>query len=197
MGAIFWQVHEMIKVYDPISEQAKAAVEQAKSSEKSLISAQRAWVGPRSAKLSAEPAIGKPLEITIDYQNSGRDPALDVIWTLQPLLSTAADDSNGTLGKQIAQYMQACKSTSQWAGGNVVYPTTSGFGGSGYILFTKSNPNVVDESLVKGDKILIVQGCFLYRSFDVPRHSYFCYFWQKDRSKFDNLNICIQGHYAD
>ncbi len=53
------------------------------------------------------------------------------------------------------------------------------------------------KDLIDGKKTLIVQGCFLYMSFNVLRHSYFCYFYKAPTTKPSNLNICLIGHYAD
>jgi hypothetical protein len=64
-GAVCYQVYEMIKVYEPIKDQAKAATEQATAAgiqaenakqsvataRDSMIAAQRAWVGPISASI--------------------------------------------------------------------------------------------------------------------------------------------------
>ena len=78
--------------------------------------------------------------------------------------------------------------------GQVVFPST---GFSAYNL-TLTIPNqTIDQETIDGDKTLIVQGCFLYRSFKVIRHSYFCYFYRAKTTKPDNLNICTAGHYAD
>ena len=51
--------------------------------------------------------------------------------------------------------------------------------------------------MIKGEEIIIVDGCFLYRTFDKPRHSYFCYFYKQGISKLESLNICFSGHHAD
>ena len=95
---IFWQIYEMIHVYGPIHEQAVASGKQATASEKAaeattraaaaatrqsensdraMIQAQRAWLGPRNATFSAEPKIGEFIDVTIEYQNTGREPALN------------------------------------------------------------------------------------------------------------------------
>lgn len=201
MVAIFWQVYEMVHVYGPIHDQAiaskiaaDAATKQSENSDKALVQAQRAWVGPQNATIAAEPAVGKPVEITIQYQNSGHEPALGFVYSVEPFLFTPSEDANGTVGTRILNYMNACKNAKEWKGGSVIYPSV---GFSAYNLNSKTNDDFVDEDFTKGEKLLIVQGCFVYRTFDLPRHSYFCYFYRQGYTKPQNLNICTSGHEAD
>jgi hypothetical protein len=90
--------------------------------------------------------------------------------------------------------MNACKAKKDWEGGSVIYPST---GFAFYNFTTTTTDTFVDELTTKGAKIIVMQGCFLYRTFDAPRHSYFCYYYQEGRSKTQNLSICSHGHFAD
>jgi hypothetical protein len=202
MCAIFWQVYEMINVYGPIRDQAiaskvaaDAATKQSENSDKSLIEAQRAWVGPYNANIMAEPAIGKPVEITIEYQNTGREPALGFIYSIDPFLITPEEDANWSVNTKLQNSMNICKATEKWQGGSVVYPYTGSR--SSYVLNTKNIADFVDEDFTKGNKLMVVQGCFLYKTFNLPRYSHFCYFYKQGYSKPQNLNICHSGQDAD
>jgi hypothetical protein len=182
------------KQADAAQKQAQALVDSAKVAHDNMILAERAWVGPNNAAFSAEPAVGKPIDITITYQNTGRQPALNFVSSITAFPATAAEDANGTAAGAIMQYMTACKKQTTWRGGSVVYPST---GFSIYNLNTKTKDDLVDDAITKGDKVIFLQGCFLYRAFDAPRHSYFCYFYKHGFTKIQNLNICPSGHYAD
>ncbi len=92
------------------------------------------------------------------------------------------------------QFLDACRYKNEWAGGSVVYPST---GFSSYNLGISAKTDFVDGDVVNGDKIVYVQGCFLYRTFETPHHSYFCYFYKHGITKIQNLSICDNGHYAD
>jgi hypothetical protein len=201
--AVSWQVHEMIKVYQPIKDQADAAVrsaeaamKQSMNSERTLIQTQRAWVGPRNVAFLADPAIGKAIEINIEYQNSGREPATSFRYFTEPFAMEPSDDANGALAGKINNYMKACRNNKEWQGGSVVYPMATAIG-PGYNLFVKSNEDFVDEAIVRGDKIIVVQGCFWYTTIELPKHTYFCYFYKHGVTKIQNLNICASGHDAD
>jgi hypothetical protein len=133
--AVCWQVHEMIKVYQPIKDQADAAIKsadaamkQAINSERTLIQAQRAWVGPRNATFAAEPAVGKPIEMTVEYQNSGHEPATSFVYFVDSFAIEPAEEANGAAAGRIAKYMTACRDNKERQGGSVIYPTTPGFG---------------------------------------------------------------------
>jgi hypothetical protein len=221
-AAICWQVHEMVKVYEPIRQQAEAAqksadaaaqtadaaqsqaeamtkqaessVRQAESAAQAIIGSQRAWVGPTNATFGSEPTIGKPIEITILYQNTGREPALSFVWNAAPYGATLTEDANGVVATKLSRSLEFCKNTNTWQGGSVAYPTV---GFNTFNLNLKTADDFVDEEITKGDKFIFVEGCFLYRSFDRARHSYFCYFYKQGQTKIQNLNICAIGHYAD
>jgi phage pi2 protein 07 len=227
--AICWQVHEMIKVYEPIRLQAEAARLQAEAAQKSadaaarsaeaaksqsetmtrqaetaakqadtaaqaIIGSQRAWVGPTNASFASEPAIGKEIEILVQYQNTGREPALNFVANALPYTASLAEDADGTVTRKLSQDMESCKAIKTWQGGSVAYPST---GFTSYNFNLKTKDDLVDEAITKGEKIIFLQGCFVYRTFDVPRHSYFCFFYKQGQTKIQNLNICPIAHYAD
>lgn len=206
--AVGWQVNEMIKVYGPIKDQAEAqqraadaakaqsvaANKQTENTGKALEQGQRAWVGPGSATIDAAPTVGKPIIASITYQNTGREPARDFIYNANPIAVSASDDADGKLAAQISQYMKRCFATPSRENAGVVYPST-GFGGSTLSITYKGN--LVDQAMVDSKKLLIIQGCFAYRTFEKVHHSAFCYFWRSDTSKAPNLNICANGNNAD
>jgi hypothetical protein len=217
-GAVCWQVREMVKVYDPIQRQAEAAQKsaeaaviaaeaaktqtdaisrQAQTTAEANIESQRAWVGPENASFSIEPTIGKPIDIVIQYQNTGRSPAFVFRYFADPFPSTVAQQNDGTTDKLLNQYLTECKNLNEWQGGSVIYPITGGLGGGGYSLTLKTKEDFADEAMTKGDTMAVIRGCFVYQSFKLPRHSYFCFFYKQGQTKIQNLNICPTWHYAD
>jgi hypothetical protein len=187
------QAEATVKQADATNKQAVAMGEAATVSRDNMIAANRAWVGPSNASFAAEPSVGKAVDVTISYQNTGREPALNFINFSRPLAGTPEDEKT-TIVELITNYLEACKSYQEWNGGSVVYPST---GFSSYNLSLKIPDDLTDDAVIKGDKLIYLQGCFLYRSFGLPRHSYFCYFYKQGFTKIGNLNICNSGHYAD
>ena len=213
--AIWWQVREMVRTYKPIEDQAAAsqkaaeasakaaeaareaadaAVAQSKTSETTLLMSQRAWLGPTHASIAAMPEVGKSVEISIQYQNTGRTPALGFIFGLDPFTMLPTEDRSPRVLNRMTTYANACKGHAKWDGGSVVYPL-SGF--NTYTLTSTLKDPLITEDFIKRKRILLVQGCFLYRTFDLPKHSYFCYFFDPQSTKIGNLNICTIGHDAD
>jgi hypothetical protein len=218
-AAVCYQVYEMIKVYDPIREQAEAsgkqaveakraadatvkaaeaaikqseiAAKQAEYAEKSLGQAQRAWIGPTNATFATEPKLGEGFDITILYQNTGREPALNFSYEADVF---SVGEQSPEFGNRVAPFMKKCLARNTIQAGQVVYPS-SGF--SQYNLFMKTNTELVDDAVVAGEKVIVLQGCFVYLTGQIVRHSFFCYFYKSKFTKIANLNICPAGHYAD
>lgn len=207
LAAISWQVHEMIKVYGPIRDQAdaqtraaeaekqaaEAGKKQSENAERALTLGQRAWVGPQNAAFASEPEQGKPLELTVQYQNTGREPALSFVYSVNVTALLDSQERKGNIPAQIQDYMNGCRNMREWQGGSVVYPTAF----ANYTLTDKTNAKLVDKAVISGDKIIVVQGCFAYTTMGMPKYSYFCWFYRHGATKIQNLNICASGHDAD
>jgi hypothetical protein len=217
--AIGWQVYEMIHVYGPIHDQAVAsgkqadasdkaaaataraadaairqseiAAKQAEISEKALTQAQRAWIGPTNASFTAEPKAGEPIDILISYQNTGREPALNFSYEVDVFSIT---ETSPEFGNRVNPFMTKCLQKNFAAPGQVVYPST---GFNQYDLSSKTDKALVDAAVIAGDKVVVLQGCFVYLTGQIMRHSFFCFFYKNNFSKISNLNICPSGHSAD
>ncbi len=182
------------KQADAAEQQAKATSEAVEVSKESLIVGGRAWVGPHTAKITSPIEIGKPIELAIEYANTGREPALDFSYTVDTFLSSEAEEKRGTSLARVSLALNECRSREDVSGGQVVFPST---GFSSYNLTITPQQQPVTQEMIDGEKTLIIQGCFLYKSFNVIRHSYFCYFYRAKISKPESINICTAGHYAD
>jgi hypothetical protein len=221
-AAVCYQVYEMIKVYEPIREQAEAAksaanatkraadaattqseiatkqaeisAKQAENSDKALVQSQRAWIGPRDARLEAKPVVGQKNKYLVEYQNTGREPALSFVFHTAPLVASLSEDADGKLTGRMTDYLQKCVNTLPRALAGVVFPT-SGFSVSQ--LSSEVDEKLIDEGVVVGEKILVIQGCFVYQTGNITRHSAFCYFYRANQTDIAHLNVCLSGNYAD
>jgi len=195
VGANARLVESAGKQADAAQKQAQALADSATTAHDNMILAERAWVGPTNASFGTEPAIGKPIEITVTYQNSGRQPALNFLPLMDAFAVSDQEDKAGVTDQRTRAGIQNCINTKQWAGGSVAFPST---GFSNFSFFTKTKDDFVDDTILKGTKTVVVQGCFLYRTFDAPHHSYFCFFYKGGGvTRIQNLNICSGGHAAD
>jgi hypothetical protein len=162
--------------------------------QQTLIANQRAWLGPNDAKLAEAPVAGKKLDVVITYHNTGKEPARNVAWDVERIVTTPEEEANGTLGVKITAFLAKCLLLKEREAGQVVYPST-GFGHA--TLRTIYPAEIIDEHIVNGKKWLVIQGCFVYRTFDKVRHSGFCFFYKGDMTKPEHLNVCLGGNYAD
>jgi hypothetical protein len=204
--AVCYQVREMIKVYDPIRDQAIAANESASAtnksatasakvaedSEKSLVAGSRAWVGPTDAKItSGAPAEGQPVKVVISVRNSGREPARDVRW----IPTKIVDANEGTLNQKMDTNLRFCLGTPSQKFGQVIYPT-GGFG-EGFEYTVQFDGSEIDQEVIDGNRVFVVQGCLTYESFGATRHSAFCFLFKNKTTALEHLNICSTGSSAD
>jgi len=210
LGDVFFygQMQEMQRAYEPIrdsaeaaktaaeaaTEQSKIATRQVESSEKATIQAQRAWVGPTIAKIEVAPEVGKPIRVLIQYTNSGKEPALNFVYTGDIFAASPEDESNNVASAKVEAFFKGCREATNLRSGQVVFPNVGN--AEGLLTFT-SKDEFVDQSLIDGGTTLIAQGCFVYKSFNVIRHTYFCFFFSSKRSKIESLNYCANGAGAD
>jgi uncharacterized protein YecT (DUF1311 family) len=223
LAAVSYQVYEMIKVYEPIKEQAEAAriaadaskraadaatrqseiaskqadiaTKQADNSDKAMMQAQRAWIGPRDARLESKPVAGQKNKFVVEYQNTGKEPALSFVFDAAAFVATDAEETDSTLSRTMSDYLLKCVNAPARALAGVVFPT-SGFAVSQ--LSIDINEKLIDDDVAAGiSKTLVVQGCFAYQTGSITRHSAFCFFYRANRSDSAHLNVCLSGNYAD
>jgi hypothetical protein len=182
------------KQAEAAEKQATAMADSAKAARDNLIASERAWVGPRNAKIDGAIEIGKSVDISIEYANTGHEPAQNFFSSVEGFMETDQDEKSGSSLKKMMTFFESCQKSRNNIVGQVVFPT-SGF--SAYNLGAKLNPENVTQEFIDGKTTLIVQGCFLYESFSAFRHTYFCYFYNAKTTKPANLSICHIGDSAD
>lgn len=159
-----------------------------------LETTQRAWVGPENLHIDGTLTIDQPLHLIIDYHNTGRQPALDFFYHINPKIFTIGEDASGEVMRASTEYMTKCRNTPPSKGYTVIYPT-SGF--SNYSLSAEIEKDLIDWNIIYGTNIIVISGCFVYKTANVIRHSGFCYFFQNGRTRPTSWNICRSGNYAD
>ena len=203
--AIVLQVREMQRAYGPIRDQAKAsaqaaaatqkaadaAMKQVQNAEQNTMQAQRAWVGPTNAALPTAPQPGKAIDVTVVYQNTGHEPALAFSYNIDAFEMRRVDTVTAVPAPRMDSYKKFCQITRHWPGGSAVYPNSS------YTLTDELPANTVDQGFAIGQELLVIQGCFQYLTFNLPKYSYFCYYYDPSRTKIANLSICPIGADAN
>jgi hypothetical protein len=166
-----------------------------------LIAANRAWVGPIAATMS-NPVKDQPLTITVQYQNTGREPALNVAGYHSSDIYSVEDWNNGNAAKAIEDFAAVCLKFDSASDIQVVYPNT---GNSSYTGTFKTNEAalnthkyLVTDNLIAGKEIYATQGCFSYVTLHQHHHSAFCYYyWTETALNPPSMSICNIGNNAD
>ena len=181
------------KQAEAAEKQASAMSEYAKATRDAFAASQRAWVGPRNVRSDKSPTLHEPFEVTIEYQNSGRDPATETIKDVD--IFADIDDGDAKATRRVNDFISACKIMWKPQLANVVYPN-SGLG-VGYNANTVLKGEDVDEETVAGNKNIYVSGCFVYKTFGNIHRSWFCYYFKNGQTKPSNWSICQTGNDAD
>jgi hypothetical protein len=147
-----------------------------------LVAANRAWISPQTVRLTSDIEIWTPAtSIQVIYENVGRFPALN--------LNHAEEGGARAIPEGFAEWEQldfgenhTCKSLTPLRGGPTVYPSQHFGGELTYELKPDQsrNPANVIQEILKGRRLIWVQGCFAYLSFEKPRESAFCFYLQPD-----------------
>jgi hypothetical protein len=154
----------------------------------------RAWLGPVTAGIEGDLTISKPLSIVINYQNTGKEPALNVFYDLSPDTISIADDKAGGTVQRVANYVGRCSATSEREGYGVAYPS-AGF--STYSVATKVDAAKIDWDVIYGTKYVLVNGCFVYHTLGTTRRSSYCFFFQNGKTRKAAWNFCPTGNFAN
>jgi hypothetical protein len=158
---------------------------------------ERAWVGPISAGLpNGLPQEGNPATITVQYHNTGREPAIDVVSDLSLYIATLAEDQEGGVTRaHIEQYVEQCRQTQPVVGAQVVFPTT---GFSFYTVSRSIEGYLIDWDVLYGTRIIIITGCYVYNTLGITHRTSFCFWFQNgQRVTAQSWGFCSAGNYAD
>jgi hypothetical protein len=156
---------------------------------------QRAWVGPQSGVLDAPLALEKANSISITVQNTGKEPARDMVPFIQVGIWKKASETEKAFTAEINGFSDKCRKTVPTTGAQILFPT-NGFGG-GFTFATPIKPNLIDADLIAGRNILIAIGCVSYTTENKPHHTSFCYSYTNGTSKGTNVNLCYVGNQSD
>jgi len=156
--------------------------------------ARRAWLAPQAAKSDRAPVAGRPFEVSIVTLNSGAEPAVDIFTDAAPFTVALSDAGSPSVDRNIRDALNKCLATQPGERTRVIYPNPAA-GNDRTTLSVKRE--LIDWEVLYGTKILVVPGCYAYRTAGQTHHSAFCFFYQHGFSNADNWPICQGGNYAD
>jgi hypothetical protein len=184
------------KLAEAATKQAEAAAENAKIARDNFVASERAWVGPRNAKISAAPAADKDLPIIIEYGNTGREPAIETVYDTDVFTVTDDEDKAGKARQQINDFVEKCKIMWRPDNAAVVYPSV-GLSAANYALTKTMDKSLIDDDVISGVKTIFFDGCFVYKTTETIHRSWFCYSYKAGKTDIGSWNICPTGNGAD
>lgn len=184
------------RIADAAKLQAEASMETARTARESLVNGQRAWIAPSLARSDA-PSLEKPLKVVLQYQNPGREPALETLFDADVFVSEVEQDQTGQIKERILDFQNACKL--QWKPGltRTVFPSSGGIGGYSYNLSKTLAASEVDQGVLDGTKVVVLNGCFNYKTGQSNHRSTFCFFYRHGQTEASSWNFCDTGNDAD
>jgi hypothetical protein len=173
---------------------ANAATTSAETVREEYVANQRAWIAPMGMVLAEPVEKDKPIEFTLTYPNTGKEPARNVAHisasrgTVPPTAGHSWTEIKGGPGEM-------CDEISSEKGMPSVYPsaTTTYF-------YTSNTSFNADNGYLQGNTVLIVKGCFRYLTFGTIHQSAYCYYLRpapgEAREKW-LFGACADGHRGD
>src|SRR5215469_6581810 len=165
-----------------------------------LVAANRAWISPVSATLSAIPSAPPTEGITVlvPFRNTGHEPATDAS-IISGTDSSSIDATYDQIHAKERAFEDYCFSISVTkddasAVSIVIFP--EGSASNDYRGSITIKPDVIDWGVVYGKKYLFLHACVVYQTFGKVRHTSVCYYAQAGKT-VGGLPFCDQGNRAD
>jgi hypothetical protein len=156
--------------------------------------ARRAWLAPQSARSDRAPIVGRSFDVSVLTQNSGAEPAVDIFADAAPFTVALAEAGAPAVDRNIRDALNRCLATKPGERTRVIYPNPATANDRTTLSVKRE---LIDWDVLYGTKILVVPGCYAYRSGGLTHHSAFCFFYQHGFSNPSDWAICQGGNYAD
>jgi hypothetical protein len=148
------------------------------------------------------PVAFAPLQATVLFGNSGRQPA-PTLTLMIPKIYSLEEWNNGTASADIEKFKTEClQLPMNDQNARITFPTT---GFNNFIIrYDGTQQNIRDvqklsisPDLIGGKEIAAFEGCFVYRTSGQVHRTSICYFYQAKVSDVAHLNYCTVGQAAD
>jgi hypothetical protein len=148
-------------------------------------------LAPRNIKMDIAPVLNQSIEVVLEYQNTGRDPAVETIKDIDIFTATVEEDQSGALTRKVDAFISKCKIMWQPQAVTVVYPSTGL--GVGYAVTRMIDGELIDEEVIAGTKAIFATGCFVYKTLGSIHRSWFCHFYRNGKTKPANWGNLRNG----
>src|SRR5947199_279200 len=121
-------------------------------------------------------------------------PAADIFTDAAPFTVALAEAGSPAVDRNIRDALNRCLATKPGERTRVVYPNPAAANDRTTLSIKR---DLIDWDVLYGVKILVVPGCYAYRTAGQVHHSAFCFFYQHGFSNPNDWAICQGGNYAD
>ena len=182
--------------------QALAEQQSAATAHDTLILSQRGQIASVNASLEAL-QNGQPAKAVVEYSNVGREPT-PVDAKLKIKKWSKAEWSDPKSVQELYDNSARCMAIANVYGSMIANPST-GFGSDYKGIVDSSIDQIqsgtnflVDDEVLKGDAVITVTACYIYRTLSEIHHTSACYYyWASHTQTLSNLNICGIGNNVD
>lgn len=152
----------------------KIAVQASKDAEKATVEANRAWIAPRGLYIDYEHSTKKGVDLIVEYENIGKEPALNLTF------NQYIDDFTGGAPASNNQTAPAIKANKTCIDPIKGHPPSFPMrqGGNEGMMLTMNDGNFLKNfpAMLAGNRTLYFEGCFSYVTFLATHRSAFCYY---------------------
>jgi hypothetical protein len=177
-----------------VANQQSAALENAnKIASDALAVGRRAWLGVTGARIDGRLEPNADLTIVVEYRNTGREPATNLAVIATPFVIEAEKRAEPSTMSRLEQFADRCMAEN-YVGASIAFPSDDTQKYQAEAVIKASD---VDNALVDGRKLVIVETCIVYMSSGAIHHSAACNFFQGGRTPQDRFAACAKGAAAD
>jgi hypothetical protein len=160
---------------------------------------ERAWISVLGAALGAPLEEGKTIRFNVLFQNTGKQPAIDLAFNNQNAVITAPPYDDWT-GLSVSKNT-SCEGLSPIEGEFVAAPNSGGTVSiRGFDSGRGDTRITADKSLIDGVSHYYIRGCIAYVTFEEIHHTGFCLILQtRFGTESDKLiwRFCPSGNFAN
>ncbi len=155
---------------------------------------ERGWIVPRNMMLEETLVKNQPAKFKLLFDNPGTTPAIDEFQQSVPMLVLRTAVDGEPLRKYIAD-ADICQKTEPSKDGRVVYPSTNPNHAYEYRMTYPAE--FIGDEFMTGKQVLLVVGCFKYRTLGEVHHSAYCFVGHAGLKVNEGFAICPFGNHAD
>jgi len=160
---------------------------------------QRAWIAPIGARLNGELITGQPINVLVDFANSGKEPALNLINVATAGISFPMSEQELTaelkFGPAAPSAIDRCAIAIPRNGFPAIYPATVQHQAADI-----GNAWIADDAVLNRKRIFFLHGCFGYLTMSEVHHSQYCFWLNMEPDPGTgkpHFRPCIVGNHAD